>query len=554
MLAESKSFLQATCSSPFFVFAVFPLVLFYFLREISSNRRSLPLPPGPTKLPLIGNLLAIPTSKEWDVYHSWAKKYNSDIIHLGVAGTSLIILDEVEAAQELLDKRSIYSSRYGPTRDKDFEYELMSSIRPQLTMLTELMGWDYSFVIMKYGEKWRAHRKLAQKGFLPSALLQFQNAELRATHTLLKRLAVYGAEYKPVDMIAEVKQMTGSIILSVAYGIEVLSENDPYIAAADAALDTFCIAARPGSFLVDAIPWLKYVPEWMPGAEFKRKAKEWRKLARKMIEMPFETAKKNYLANNYSPSFVSNALEDLDNELQNGEHRTRTREIVEEDIMSVAGALYTGGVDSTLAVITHFVCAMLQFPDVQHRAQEELDKVLGSGVLPRFEDEKCLPYVTAVVKEAFRWRNVAPMGFPHMLDEEDVYNGYRIPKHSIVLPNMWAMFHDEAVYPDPDPFKPERFLNPDGSLNPDIQAPEDLVFGFGRRICPARYMAYSSIWITIASLLSAYNISKAMDEQGNIIEPSYECTSTLAYMSVPFKCSITPRNESTEEMVRQLVP
>ncbi|THU90948.1 cytochrome P450 [Dendrothele bispora CBS 962.96] len=535
--AESAftSFFDHIRDSPLLALAFLSFLIFYPLRVLYVNRRSLPLPPGPPKFPLIGNLLDIPTSKEWDIYHSWAAQYNSDIIHVGVAGTSLIILDKVEAARELFDKRSLkYSSR------------------PQLTMLTELMGWDYSFVMMNYGEKWRTHRKLAQKGFLPSAVLQFQDAELRATHTLLKRLAICGANSKPVDMITELKQMTGSIILSVAYGIEVLPQNDPYIAAADAALDTFCIAARPGSFLVDAIPWLKYVPEWMPGAGFKRKAKEWRKLARRMIEMPFETARKNYEANVPSSSFVANALEDLEHEIKHSEHGTKTRETAEEDLKSVAGALYTGGVDSTLAVITHFVCAMLRYPDVQTKAQKELDSILGMGTLPKFEDEKRLPYVTAVVKEAFRWRNVAPMGFPHMLDEEDEYNGYRIPKHSIVLPNMWAMFHNEEVYPDPEPFKPERFLHPDGTLNGAVQAPEEIVFGFGRRICPARYMAYSSIWITIASLLSTYDISKARDEQGNIIEPSYECTSTLAYMPVPFKCSITPRNESTEEAVKQL--
>ena len=82
------------------------------------------------------------------------------------------------------------------------------------------------------------------------------------------------------------------------------------------------------------------------------------------------------------------------------------------------------------------------------------------------------------------------------------------------------MLHDENVFPDPGPFKPERFLaNPKHTLFPDA------AFGFGRRICPARYMARNALWIAIASILATFNISKARDEEGNEIEPADEYTS-----------------------------
>ncbi|EEB97879.1 hypothetical protein MPER_02709 [Moniliophthora perniciosa FA553] len=166
---------------------------------------------------------------------------------------------------------------------------------------------------------------------------------------------------------------------------------------------------------------------------------------------------------------------------------------------------------------------MLAYPDTQKKAQEELDRALG-GALPTFDDLESgrLPYMTALVKECLRWRSVAPMGFPHIAAEDDVYNGYTIPKGSIVLANLWSMMHDPSIYPDPEQFMPERFLNLDGRLKSDILSPEDIVFGFGRRICPARILAFSSVWMVTASTLAVFNVSKAVDKNGRVIEPTYE--------------------------------
>ena len=107
-----------------------------------------------------------------------------------------------------------------------------------------------------------------------------------------------------------------------------------------------------------------------------------------------------------------------------------------------------------MAAIANCVIALLNYPDVLKKAQEEIDKVIGFGNLPTFEDRSSLPYINAIAKESLRWRDTGPLGtainfiliptssdailaLPHLSTAEDDYKGYRIPKKSVVMGNAW---------------------------------------------------------------------------------------------------------------------
>jgi cytochrome P450 len=93
--------------------------------------------------------------------------------------------------------------------------------------------------------------------------------------------------------------------------------------------------------------------------------------------------------------------------------------------------------NQTVSSTQTFFLAMTLYPEVQRKAQEEIDRVLGPGRLPKVVDRANLPYVDAVVKETLRWHPVAPMGIPHMSVEDDMFEGYFIPKGSLIMPNIW---------------------------------------------------------------------------------------------------------------------
>ncbi|KAJ7862995.1 cytochrome P450 [Mycena leptocephala] len=440
------------------------------------NRSKLPLPPGPKKLPLVGNLFDIPAERQWETYFEWSKRYNSDIIHLNAAGTSIIVL--------------------------------------------------------------RAHRKILYETFNVVAAKQFQPQELAAAHELLRRILE-----DPHDPIKHFRHMLGALVMDVTYGIRVRSSDDPYINLVEAAMHGFSIATIPGTFLVDTIPALKYVPSWVPGAEFKRRAKQWRKLARDLLNIPFSETKRNVSMGTATMSFTSLNLRTLD------DFTGRQREQQEADVKAAAATIYAAGADTTVSALGTFILGMLMNPEAQKKAQAEIDSVVGAGHLPDFADEAALPYVSAIVKEVLRWRNATPIAIPHYLAVDDEYLGYRIPAGSIVIGNVWAILHDENVYPDPQSFKPERFLL-DGKLNPAITDPETAAFGFGRRICPGRHLAASALWIVVASILSTLNINKLVDKDGNVVEPSYEYFPGLVSIPLPFECAITPRSRQSVEIIQ----
>lgn len=334
--------------------------------------------------------------------------------------------------------------------------------------------------------------------------------------------------------------MSGRIIIAIAYGIDVQSSDDPYIELAEKAISGMVQAAVPGTFLVDTFPFLKYVPEWFPGAGFKKKAKQWRKYTMDMVEIPFQVTKRNIANGITASSFTSYCLDNMD--------PNQDISYQERIIKETAATMYVGGSDTTASALGTFVFAIVTHPEVQIRAQEELDEVLGGTRLPDFSDEPLLPYVTSIVKEVLRWQTIAPIGVPHLVSVEDEYKGYRLPAGSIVIANIWSILHNETIYQDPFSFKPERFIK-NGKLNPDIKDPATAVFGFGRRICPGRYMAQSSVWITMASLLASFTITKAVDANGSVIEPSGEYTNGFVNYPMPFKCTIRPRSMKAEELI-----
>ncbi|KAJ5154053.1 uncharacterized protein N7500_009492 [Penicillium coprophilum] len=437
---------------------IFTIILAVILR---AYRNKANLPPGPKGKFLIGNLFDLPSAgtQEWQHWLKHKDLYGivspivfeqrlnlaGPISSVTVLGQTLIIVNDRDLAFQILEKNSIKHSS-----------------RPHLVFAHDLVIGT---------------RESAAKfnGFL----------ELEA------RRFAYRVLHAPEKFIDH--NRTGE---------------DPLVRLANLAVWRFAEAAVPGAWLVDFIPALKYVPEWMPGANFQRVAKEHLRTITRFAESPVAFTKSQIDRGKDRLCFVSTLL----------------RQGEDEEIVKWSAAAI-----KTTAILEGFFLVMMLFPDVQRKAQAEMDELFGKPTLPSATDRERLPYVNAIVKEAIRWHTVAPMGIPHKTDEDDIING--------------AFNNDPTIYPNPREFRPERFLSEPAALEP-----EDVSFGFGRRICPGRLIAETSIFLTIAHTLAVFEIKKPT-ENGQEIEPNVYCTPGLLSHFDPFHAILTPRSQQHEQLI-----
>ena len=507
-----------TGSAGLALFAV--VVLLLVARAVSSRlrRKGLPLPPGPPGEPILGHLRIIPSYSPEYTYMQWSKEYGSDILSFNVLGQPVIVLNSVRAAIDLLDKRG---ANYCD--------------RPRF-VLFEVMGWGKTLTFLRWGPEFRMHRRILQKSFQKSSIVQYQPLQERETALMLKGMLNNPPEWENI-----LRRFATAVVLGIGFGITIESDNDPFIQIAADASYALGHGGAPAGTPVDFFPFLKSLPRWCHDRSLKF-ATDWRWAIRNLHDKPFEAV---VASEQRAPSLIKDMLDQQQCQIEKGQRPELSR----DDIKGAAGAVYAAGQDTTWSTLIVFILNMILHPEVQTKAQGIIDNVVGRKRLPNFRDRSKLPYIDYIVQETLRWCPVSPIGVPHRSLEDDVYNGYFIPAGSFVYANARSMTHDESVYTDPDNFNPDRYISlEEGGLGEPFPNGQ---FGFGRRVCIGKHLAEASVWVAVASMLSSMNIEKGRDDRGNEIEPEVELTSGLTSHPKRFACRIVPRDERAVEAVRQ---
>ncbi|KAF9043111.1 putative monooxygenase [Panaeolus papilionaceus] len=462
---------------------------------------------GPKPLPVIGNAHQIPQKSGWLVFSDWSKKYG-DIIHVDALGQPIIVINSAHVARELLDKRSsIYSDR------------------PVLQMAS-LCGYDRSFTLLPFGEAWRKQRRLLAQEFTFTNCTQYHELQNEQA-----RLFVQSIFEDPDNLLTQVHLRVGIIIIRTTYGYDVKSADDPILAQPLLALDNFAKTAAPGSFFVDFLPWLKHIPPSFPGTGFLQTAQRWKVILDDSAWVPFNFSKDN-LDNGKAlmPNFCGNYL------MEEGETWDKEDE---ERLVWAAVTMMGGALETTTSVIMSFVMAMILNPDIQKKAQAELDEVVGRERLPLVSDQPHLPYVRSIIAETLRWAPPLPLGIPHASTQDDEYNGMLIPKGSLIMANIWHMLHDPSIYDEPMKFSPGRYNGKDE----EMEKVQDIVFGFGRRVCPGMHFAQSTIFAAAATLLATCDVLPGINENGEEALPKVEFTPDTISRPESFKLRLRSRTD-----------
>ncbi|KAF9809437.1 hypothetical protein IEO21_07389 [Rhodonia placenta] len=221
----------------------------------------------------------------------------------------------------------------------------------------------------------------------------------------------------------------------------------------------------------------------------------------------------------------------------------------ERSLVNAAVTVFGGGLDTNISTIFSFLLAMLRFPEVQKKAQAEIDSVIGTNRLPQISDRPSLPYIRSVVAEVYRWLPAVPLGIPHALRQDDIYDGLFLPKGSVIMPNVWGMLHDPTIYPAADEFRPERF----GGSDTVMTKVTDIAFGFGRRACPGYHFAEGTIFAIVATVLATCDVVPVVDEYGQEIIPEVSLTSGSIVFPENVKCTFRPRSGRIKESLLESV-
>jgi len=254
---------------------------------------------------------------------------------------------------------------------------------------------------------------------------------------------------------------------------------------------------------------------------------------------PFEEVSKAFEAGTAAPSFVASWLSRMSHSHDQAGNTDHLRHLLKV----TSGTAFLGGYETTSSTLLNFVLHMVQHPEAQRKAHEELDRVVGRNRLPGFEDKDSLPYLNAIYKETLRLHPLFPLGIPHTVLEDDEYKGMHIPKGGVIVPNTWAMSRNEKDYgPNPDAFRPERYLES------DVRDPSTYIFGFGRRICPGRFMAENTIFIAMSCILQVFSIGRALNDDGSEKPLKPQWLNGLLTHLEPFPASIKPRFEGAERL------
>ncbi|KAF2643195.1 cytochrome P450 [Massarina eburnea CBS 473.64] len=440
--------------------------------------------PGPKGYPIIGSVPDVPEKNGFIKFADWGKEYGP-IYQVNLAGSNHVWISTDEVARDLLSKKgAIYS-------DRPHIPALLSDNRTSaqyLPLMSKNDGWSrqrkFANVIMRESENAKFHRypELEAKRMLVELLDQpeYYNHALESFIARVTCRLAWGHS----EASDELKQRARELLIGVS----------------------------PTGALGNKLPFVMALPDWLSPA------KSWeRRRARtesKFFHIMQGQVESDLREKKASPSWMQHFL---DNQKKWG-FKYELEGAYAVGMHGIAGAL------TIAAPMQTFCLAMVHYPQYLPMLQEELDCVCGDR-LPVAEDRPNLPFLRAVIRECLRWRPPVPTGIPHEVTQDDEYNGYFIPKGSVIHPLEWAIARDPRMFPDPEAFNPLRWIEPSYPTyqEPLTQYPtiiNSTQFGYGRRTCQGQTVADEDLLIGIGSIAWLFNMEKKTEGSNLPSEPA----------------------------------
>uniref|UniRef100_A0A8C5WMC6 Cytochrome P450 n=1 Tax=Leptobrachium leishanense TaxID=445787 RepID=A0A8C5WMC6_9ANUR len=446
-------------------------IFIHFLWNVKYRRRN--FPPGPTPLPLIGNLLQIKRGQLVHSFMKFSKQYGS-VYTLYFGPKPVICLSGYETVKEaLVDKAEEFGGR------------------GRLATIEKVVQ-TYG-ISLSNGERWRqirnfTFRNLRQLGFGKKSFEANVQEEAKNVVEELQQL-----KGKSLDVTRLFMDAFSNIIFSIIFGSRYEYKDEMFVELLGVVEETAHITNSPWGQLHTIFPEIMdYIPG--PHQKITSVSEKLMSFIRERVRVSQETLEPAS-PRHYIDSFLIKMEKEKDNP---------NSEFNERNLISAIHNLFLAGTDTVSSTIRYSFLVFLCFPDVQEKLQMEIDQIIGRDRIPSINDRVNMPYTDAVLHEIQRFCDLIPFNTPHQVTKDVAFRGYFIPKGTEVYPLLCTVHRDPTQFSTPYKFNPNHFLDENGKFQKNDAF---MPFSAGKRICPGESLARMELFLFVTTILQNFKLT-----------------------------------------------
>ncbi|XP_014504498.1 cytochrome P450 71D7-like [Vigna radiata var. radiata] len=466
---------------PIFLYSLsFILIVSQFLKVRNRSKNSvktLKLPPGPWKLPIIGSLHHLVGSQSYHRFRELAQKHGP-LMHLQLGEVSTVVVSSPELAKDVLKT-----------------YDAIFAQRPH-HIGADIVCYGSTDIVTSNGGYWKQLRRICSQELLSNTRVRsFRSIREEEVLNLVRYIETNTGSC--VNLSEKVSCLTSAVTARAAFG-EKCKDQEEFIS-----LVKKLVKIAESLVILHLFPshkWLHVIGGQKPKLE---------ELHRKYDEIIGNIIRET--EKNIGDVEGNSLLSVLLNVRNQG---SLEYPLTIDNIKAVMLNIFGGGTDTSTATIEWAMSEMLKNPKVMAKAQEEVRGVFGSKGYSNEESLEELKYLKAVIKETMRLHPPFPLLHPRECRETCEVKGYMIPAGTQVMVNAWAIGRDPDYWNDPEKFNPERFI--DSPIDYKGSHHEFIPFGAGRRICPGISFGVITIELCLAQLLYYFNWKLPIGDKENL--------------------------------------
>ncbi|XP_031232667.1 cytochrome P450 2J5-like [Mastomys coucha] len=452
-------------------------VTFLFLINILRSRHPKNYPPGPWRLPIVGNFFQIDFEQTHLVLQQYVKKYGN-VLSLDLGRSPVVLVSGLPLIKKMFTDM-----------DQNFINRFMNPIKEQITGKNGVLGSD--------GQVWKEQRRFALMT-LKNFGLGKKSLEERIqeeVHHLVKVIEEEGGQ--PFNPQFKINNAVANVISSITLGKRFEYDDFQFQELMKLLDENFYLqASRTGQFY-NAFP---HIMKYLPGPHQKI-FRNWRKLKLFVFHII-----KNH-QKDWNPDEPRDFIDAFLVEMQ--KYLDKITSFNEENLICSTLDLFLAGTETTSTTLRWALLYMTVYPEIQKNVQAEIDRVIGHKRQVSLSDREAMPYTNAVIHEVQRMGNIIPLNSTRVVTVDTNFAGFFLPKGTKIMTNLTALHRDPKEWATPEVFNPEHFLE-----NGQFKKRESfLPFSMGRRACLGEQLARSELFIFISTLMQKFTFKSPVNEK-----------------------------------------